>query len=138
MQDLNQVVLIGRLVRDAELKYTATAKAAVMFSLAVNESKKNGDKWDNRANYFDISFWNGAIAESLHPYLKKGKQVAITGKLEQERWEKDGYSRSKVTVIASTIQLLGSNSDNAEGQGSKNNSRSAPPSAGDYVDDIPF
>ena len=140
MNDTNHVVLIGRLTRDAELKYTATGKPVSKFSIVVNDSKKSGDNWENRANFFDISLW-GPIGESLSQYLKKGKQIAITGKLEQERWEQDGYNRSKVTVIANTVQLLGGTSDNAEGRGTNNNSKGAPPPAGhvdDFEDDIPF
>jgi single-strand DNA-binding protein len=144
VNDTNHVVLVGRLVRDAEIKYTANAKPVSKFTIASNESRKTGDGWERRANYFEVSLW-GQLGESLNPYLRKGKQVAISGKLEQERWDQDGYNRSKITVIASTVQLLGGTADNAEGQGPNNNSKGAAPPANEappaddgFLDDIPF
>jgi len=134
MNDTNHVVLIGRLVRDAELKYTAAGKALSKFTLAVNEQRKVGDKWENDAGFFEVNLW-GQLGESLDKYLKKGKQVAITGKLKQERWQQDGYSRSKVIVTAVTIQLFAGASGNDAGAGENNN---PPPSDDNYTDDIPF
>ena len=56
MADLNHVVLIGRLTRDAELKYTSNGQAVCKFSIAVNRRKKNGDQWEDEASFFDIVF----------------------------------------------------------------------------------
>jgi single-strand DNA-binding protein len=138
MSDVNQVVLIGRLVRDAELKYTTSGKAVTKFSIAVNEKRKAGDQWKDSAGFFEIVLW-GQIAESLQPYLSKGKQIAVIGKLTQERWEKDGENRSKVTVTASTVQLLGGSSPGAN-SGSENKQETYTSSAADegFADEIPF
>ena len=106
MADVNQVFLIGRLVRDADLRYTTSGKAVSKFAIAVNEKRKIGDKWEDKADFFEVVVW-GQLGESLNQYLTKGKQIAIIGKLTQERWEQDGQNRSKVTVTAYTIQLLG-------------------------------
>ena len=109
MTDTNVVVLVGRLTRDAELKTTSGGFAVDRFSIAVNRRKKNGDQWEDEANFFDVDFW-GRQAESLHKYLLKGKQVAINGELKQNRWQQqDGQNRSKVYVNAYDIQLLGGN-----------------------------
>ena len=105
MQGINRVTLIGNLVKDSELKYTASGSAVCKFTVAVNRRKKNGDQWEDSANFFDITVWNKQ-AEMLGKYLLKGKLVGIDGELRQERWEKDGYSHSKVTVEANYIQLL--------------------------------
>lgn len=111
MNDLNRVILIGRLVRDAELKYTNTGTPIINFSIAINEQYNfNGNKKEY-VNYFDIVLW-GKIAESLNQYLSKGKQIAISGKLRQERWTQDGKNRTKVKIIADTIQLLGFSKQN--------------------------
>lgn len=135
MTDVNHVVLIGRLTRDAELKYTASGKAVSKFSIAVNKQRKVNDKWENSANFFEVNLW-GQLGESLDRYLKKGKQVAITGELNQERWEdNNGYSKSKVTVTASTVQLLGGVSGSESRAGENNPS---PPNDDGYTDDIPF
>jgi single-strand DNA-binding protein len=115
--DINKVFIIGRLVRDAELKYTATGQPVSKFSLAVNEKKKSGDEWVGDVNYFDITLW-GKQAESLDQYLTKGKQIAIDGKLKQERWtdRESGQGRSKISVTAFNIQLLGSGKDSTGSQ----------------------
>jgi single-strand DNA-binding protein len=106
MADLNHVVLIGRLTRDAELKYTASGQAVCKFSIAVNRRRKNGDQWEDEANFFDIVLW-GRQGESLNQYLVKGKMIGIEGELRQDRWQQDGQNRSKVEIVANNIQLLG-------------------------------
>ena len=116
MADLNHVVLIGRLTRDAELKYTAGGQAVCKFSIAVNRRKKIGDQWEDEANFFDIVVW-GRQGESLHPYLVKGKMVGVDGELRQDRWQQEGQNRSKVEVIANYLQLLGG------GQNARNEDR---------------
>jgi len=104
--DINKVILVGRLTRDAELKFTPSGQAVAKFSIAVNRRKKNGDQWEDEANFFDIVLW-GKQAESIHPNLVKSKMVAIDGELRQDRWQQEGQSRSKVEVIANYVQLLG-------------------------------
>lgn len=111
--DMNMVALIGRLTRDAEMKYTQGGMAIANFSLAVNRRKKNGDNWEDEANFFDCTLF-GKSAESIEGWLKKGKQVAITGELKQDRWEQDGQSRSKVGIVANSVQLLASPGDNKQ------------------------
>ena len=117
MTDLNHVVLIGRLTRDADLKYTSGGYAISNISRAVNRSKKDGDQWVDEGSFFDINLF-GKSAENLKQYLVKGKQVAIDGELRQDRWEQDGQPRSRVVVVANNIQLVGGNSNG----GSSNNS----------------
>jgi single-strand DNA-binding protein len=106
MIDLNLVVLIGRLTRDAELKYTTGGTAVCKFSVAVNRRRKVNDQWEDEANFFDVTLF-GKQGETLNQYLLKGKQVGISGELRQERWEKDGQTRSRVEIVANNIQLLG-------------------------------
>ncbi|MDR0377059.1 MAG: single-stranded DNA-binding protein [Spirochaetaceae bacterium] len=107
MADINHVVLVGRLTRDAELKYTAGGQAVCKFAVAINRRRKSGDQWVDEANFFDIVLW-GRQGESLNQYLVKGKQIGIDGELRQDRWEQDGQNRSKVEIVANNIQLLGS------------------------------
>lgn len=108
MADVNQVVLIGRLTRDAEIKYTSGGFAISNFSIAVNRRRKDGDQWVEEANFFDINLF-GKVAESLSKYLVKGKQVCVQGELRQDRWEQDGQARSKVVIVANNLMLLGGN-----------------------------
>ncbi len=154
MADVNHVILIGRLTRDAELKYTAGGQAVCKFSLAVNRRRKNGDQWVEEANFFDVVLW-GRSGEAINQYLLKGKQVAVEGELRQDRWEQDGQNRSKVEIQANNVQLLGGGSG---GQGGANAQpgayaprdraagpapKSVAPSSGEsgddgFTDDIPF
>ena len=106
MADINHVVLVGRLTRDAELRYTQGGTPRVRFSMAVHRRKKVGDEWVDEVSVFDVVLW-GKMGESINQYLVKGKQVAVTGELRQNRWEQDGQPRSKVEIIASNLQLLG-------------------------------
>ena len=117
MKDVNVVVLVGRLTRDAELKYTTSGMAICHFSVAVNRNRKQGDQWIEEAGFFDVDFF-GKGGEAVNQYLVKGKQVAIEGELRQDKWEQDGQSRSKVIINASNVQLLGS----AGGQGGQGGS----------------
>jgi len=146
MADLNHAVLIGRLTRDAELKYTSSGQAVCKFSIAVNRRKKNGDQWEDEANFFDIVIW-GRQGESLHQYLLKGKMVGVDGELRQDRWQQDGQNRSKVEIIANYLQLLGGgpssgerqNLQNAPGGESSSEGHSFNSSKDDgFTDDIPF
>ncbi|PIE97718.1 MAG: single-stranded DNA-binding protein [Treponema sp.] len=108
MADVNHVVLIGRLTRDAELRYTSSGMPVCNFSIAVNRRKKVGENWEEEASFFDIVLW-GRQGEALNQYLVKGKQVGIDGELRQNRWEQDGVQRSRVEIVASNLQLLGGN-----------------------------
>ncbi len=152
--DINQVVLVGRVTRDAELRYTAAGTALCNFSVAINRRVKKGDQWTDEASFFDLSLWDKQ-AENLNKYLVKGTQVAVQGELRQDRWEKDGQKFSKVQVFVSNLQLLGSaRGGSGETRGGDNGPVSAPrsfdkpraastPAADDfdpqaYEDDIPF
>lgn len=132
-QDLNTLAIVGRLTKDAELRYTASGQALAQFAIAVNRSVKNGDKWEDVASFFDLTLW-GKQAEGLNKYLTKGTQVAVTGSLEQQRWEKDGQKQSKVAIHVESIQLIGGKRDGVA------SSQEAPMSEGGYSDteDIPF
>jgi single-strand DNA-binding protein len=111
-------------------------KAINKFSIAVNEKRKSGDEWKDQAGFFEINLW-GQLGETLNQFLIKGKQVAVTGKLTQERWEQNGENRQKVVVTAATVQLLGGSSGNGGGFGQDPANR--PPAADDgFGDDIPF
>lgn len=143
--DINVVMLVGRLTRDAELKYTNSGTAVCKFSIAVNRRKRSGDQWTDEASFFDIVLW-GKQGEAIHQYLGKGKQIAVHGELRQNRWEQEGQKRSKVEVIASNVQLLGgsggaSSSGATRGTGSapfENFSKQAPSGPENFEDDIPF
>jgi len=106
MRDINTCIFIGRLTRDAELKYTSGGAAIVSFALAVNGSEKQGEKWVDRASFFDFAYF-GKAAEAVHPYLTKGQQVSVVSSAIQDRWEKDGEKHQRVKFNVQNLQLLG-------------------------------
>jgi single-strand DNA-binding protein len=129
MEDTNQVILIGRLTRDAELKYANNGTAIVNFSIANNQSRKEGDNWTDEPHFFDMSYF-GKAAEAVHKYLTKGKQVAVTGKLKQNRWEAEGQKHSKVSVTVQHMQLLGG--------GARSEDEPGPAEGNSRAEDCPF
>ena len=131
MTDINNATLVGRLTKDADIRYTTGGTAVLNFSVAVNESRKNGEQWVEEVSFFDVTLF-GRMGESIHKYMVKGKQVAVSGRLQQQRWQKDGQNYSKVAVVANYVQLFGVAQDN---------SRSAPSGAVPleaFASDIPF
>jgi single-strand DNA-binding protein len=138
MADFNHVILIGRLTRDCELKYTSGGMAIANLSLAVNRRIKKGEQWTEEVSFFESVLF-GKTAEGLKPYLLKGKQIAVEGELKQERWQQDGQNRSKIVISASNVQLLGGNDKPAQ-QGGQSSGYQAQENytADNFVSEIPF
>ena len=104
--DVNVVVLVGRLTRDCNLRYTGNGSAFVSFTIAVNRSKRSADgKWDDEASFIDCVYF-GNNSQSISQYLQKGRQVAVQGELRQNRWESDGQQRSRVEIFVNSLVLL--------------------------------
>jgi single-strand DNA-binding protein len=161
MSDLAVAVIVGRLTRDAELKYTNSGQAVCHFSVATGSRRKKGDQWVEESSFWDVDLW-GKQGESINQYLTKGKLVAVEGSMRQDKWEQDGQTRSKTLISANTVQLLGSSGGQSGGsgqggssyerpqsgsQGAKEAPRSGSSPAGpsgpgsgsdDFTDDIPF
>lgn len=104
--DINHVIEIGRLTRDAEVNYTPGGMAIAAFSIAVSRRVKKGNEWVDEASYFDVKVF-GNQAKNLGQFLTKGKQVGIDGYLHQDRWEKDGQKFNRVLIHANNVELLG-------------------------------
>ena len=134
-QDIVSVFAIGRLTRDAELKFTAGGLAISKFSIACNSRAKKGDQWIDEASFFEVSVF-GKSAETLNQYLTKGKQIAVQGRMKQERWEKDGQNHSKIVINADNIQLLGGGTEQAAPAPSRQEAPQNQP--GYFPDDIQF
>lgn len=157
MADINRVNLVGRLTRDAQMKYTGGGMAICEFSLAINNRRKQGDDWVDEANFFDITVF-GRQGEAIQRYLTKGKQVGIDGRLKQDRWQdkESGQNRSKISIIADNVMLLGGGEGGGSSSGSapggyggpsapSGGGQSGAPSGGsdqfggdDFPDNIPF
>ena len=120
MATINRVILTGNLTADPELSTLPSGTSVCRLRLAVNRRYKDQStgEWSEKPNFFDIKVW-GAQGENCAQYLSKGRPVAVDGRLEWSEWEsQDGGKRSKVEVVADTVQFLGSRSDNEGGGGS--------------------
>ena len=118
MAEYNKVVLLGRLTRDPEIRYTGAGMAVCEFSLATHHHYKVNEEIKEDICYVDIVVF-GKSGESSKEYLKKGARVLIDGRLVQRRWETaEGKKRSKHEVVANSIQFIDAGSGFEPGKGS--------------------
>jgi len=107
---MNTVVLVGRVGRDAEIRYFESGKVKANFSIAVN-------RWDPKtksevADWFNVDVWD-KLAEFAGEYVKKGVQVVVDGRIAQNKWtdKATGSERENFLVNANNIRLLSSKRD---------------------------
>ena len=116
MAGVNKVILIGRLGKDPDVRYTPSGQAVANFTMATSENwtGKDGQKQE-RTEWHRIVVW-GRLAELCKDYLKKGRQVYIDGKLQTRSWDdKEGKKMYTTEVVANIVQFLGSNQDKTTG-----------------------
>ena len=139
MGSVNKVILVGNLGRDAEVKVTASGQSVASFSIATTETwTKDGEKKE-KTEWHRIVLW-GRQADTLQPYLTKGKQIYVEGRLETRQWEKDGQKHYTTEVKADRIVLLGGGGRGGD-RGDRGDVGYADPMAGAAPitdDDIPF
>lgn len=144
--DINRVTIVGRLTRDPELKHLPSGSPVLEMGVAVNGRQQDGSgNWVDKPNFFDVKVF-GNQAEFLSQYLSKGRRVGIDGRLDWRSWEaQDGTKRSKVDIVAQSVQFLDSRGDgDGEGGGYLPAQGSAPAQGdADFTasasdDDIPF
>jgi single-strand DNA-binding protein len=122
---VNKVILVGRLGRDPEVRYTAEGTAVANFSLATDETftDRAGDR-QTRTEWHRIVAWK-RLAEISGEFLSKGKQVYIEGSLRNRKWQdRDGNERAPVEVVATWMVMLGSR-NGEEGPGRSETDRTA-------------
>ena len=110
MYDTNIVILVGRLIKDAELSQTQSGKTMCKFCIASNKGKDN-------ASFFNVVTWE-KLAQTCGQWLKKGKQVIVTGRLEQTKWQdkQTGQNRTAIHITANNVQFGSDNKQNNNGQ----------------------
>ena len=150
---LNKAMLIGRLGKDPEVRYTKSGDAVASFTLATDESYKDrqGNRQD-KTEWHSIVAW-GKLADFTQNYLKKGRQVYVEGRIQTRDWtDKDNVKHYKTEIRADSIRFVGPPPDGARSGGAPDMDRGTrssapsrpeapPPQEGpnDYVeDDIPF
>ena len=140
---INKAILVGRLGKDPEMKYTPSGTAVASFSIATNYSVKDGD-----GNYTDKTDWHNIVvfgrrAEFAGEYLSKGRLVYIEGRIQTRSWEdQNGNKRYITEIVSSDVQLLGSKGDNStketEEPPSETEPKDAPVQDEEESDDLPF
>jgi single-strand DNA-binding protein len=111
---VNKVILVGRLGRDPETRYTGGGQAVANFSVATDETYKdrNGER-QKRTEWHKIVVW-GKQAEIAQQYLKKGSLIFIEGRIQSREWQdKEGQKRTSFEIVASNFRMLGGRGDGA-------------------------
>jgi single-strand DNA-binding protein len=113
--DINRVILVGRLTRDPELRHLPSGTPVLEMGVAVNgRQQDDGGNWVDKPNFFDVKVY-GNQAEMLSQHLTKGRRIGIDGRLDWRSWEaQDGSKRSKVDVVAQSVQFLDSRMEGGE------------------------
>lgn len=102
---LNRIILIGRLTKDPEMRYTPNGKAVTSFTIAVDRAFKNSNG-EKEADFVNIVVW-GTQAEHCATYLSKGKMAAVDGRLQIRTYDgEDGQKRWITEVVAETVRFL--------------------------------
>jgi len=128
-RSFNQVILMGNLTRDPELRTTPNGATVCSFSLALNRSYKNAEgNWTEATDFIDIVAW-GPLGERVAQYLTKGRPALVSGRLQSRSWEQEGQKRSKVEVVATDVTFLSGGSGNAP-ISAANESEEAPADSG--------
>jgi single-strand DNA-binding protein len=148
MSNLNKVMLIGRLTRDPEMRYTPSGQPVTSFSIATNRYG-GGTDGERRefTDYHNIVAWNIGrrnLAEIVAQYTKKGSLVYVEGRLQTRSWEgQDGQKRRTTEVVANDVQFLDTRGSGASAGVAAEEVPPMPDDAGGGVrdvdpDDIPF
>jgi single-strand DNA-binding protein len=127
---MNKVLLIGRLTKDPELRYTQSGTAVASFTLAVNRRFSN-QSGEREADFINCAAWQKS-AEFVANYFRKGQQMALEGRLQVRSYDgNDGQRRWVTEVVAEQIEFVGSKNENGSGrQDYQNNNASAGSSLG--------
>ncbi len=134
MSTFNKVILLGNLTRDPEVRYTPKGTAVTEIGMALNRvyTAENGEKREE-VTFVDVTLW-GRTAEVAGEYLKKGRPVFIEGRLQLDTWDDkaSGQKRSKLKVVADSMQLIGGRAGSGGGGGGAESEEasSAPRSGG--------
>ena len=112
---VNKAILVGRLGRDPETRYTSGGQAVCNFTLATDSSYKDrsGER-QKKTEWHRIVLW-GKLAEIAQQYLKKGQLVYIEGRLQTREWEdkRDGQKRTTTEIVGNEMRMLGSRAEGA-------------------------
>ena len=137
MAGVNKAILVGRLGKDPEIKYTPSGTAIANFTMATSENykDKDGQKQERTEWHRIVAF--GKLAEICGEYLAKGKQVYVEGRIQTRSWDdKDGNKKYMTEIVANTMQMLGKADESASGASAADSS--VVPESPQVDEDVPF
>ena len=152
MAGINKAIIIGRVGRDPEIRYTQSGKAVCSFSVATSEQWKGQDGGQReKTEWHNVTAWD-RLAEICGKYVVKGMLVYIDGKLQTQKYDKDGQTHYKTEIIAQNMQMLSKKEGGDDGQSSQSDYQNPPdlppvaqrqgdfpgPGSDDDSDGIPF
>ena len=112
---LNHIVLMGRLTRDPELRYTGSNVPVASFRLAVDRDFGNRETGEKQADFIDVVAWR-QTGEFVSKYFTKGRMAVVSGRLQMRDWtDRDGNKRTSYEVVADNVYFGDSNRDNRDG-----------------------
>ena len=132
MGSVNKVILVGNLGRDAELRYTPGGAAVAHLRIATTETwtDRNSGQRQEHTEWHSIDLW-GKQAETIHEYLRKGRQIYVEGSLRTRQWDdRDGNKRYSTDVRASRVVLLGGRGEGGGARDDQEYPRAAPRAQG--------
>ena len=150
--NINRVIITGNLTRDPEIRPAGSTNVCALRIACNGRRRTEAGEWVDVPNYFDVSVF-GAQGDNCMKFLRKGRPVAIDGRLRWREWTtQEGQKRQAVDIIADTVQFLGGRDDAGNGNGFSSSARAtesdvpietsdfepAPVAAGAAEDDIPF
>ena len=118
--DINRVTIVGRLTRDPELRQLPSGTSVLQLGVAVNgRQKDDAGNWIDKPNFFDVKVF-GNQADTLNTHLSKGRRIGVDGRLDWSSWEaQDGSKRSKVEIVAQSVQFLDSRGEGGDSGGER-------------------
>ena len=142
MASINKVMIMGRITREIELRYTPKGTAVADIGLAVNRRRKDeSGQMIDETTFVDVTLW-GRTAEVVHQYSGKGQPIFVEGRLETDTWEdkETGQKRYKLKVVGGNVQLMGSKAENEASKKTNGSpeSQEKPIVSNLGDDDIPF
>lgn len=102
---MNSVILTGYIGREPEVNMLPSGTRVATFSIAVNDVYRKGEAKNEKTHWFTVKCF-GKLADRAASYLSKGNKVGIVGKLNYEEWEAEGGKRSKISIIANTLEFM--------------------------------
>lgn len=134
MSSVNKVILVGRVGKDPETRYTPDGKAIANLSLATSEKRKGEESTEwHRLVFFD------KLAEFVTSYVKKGSLIYVEGKIQTRKWQdKEGQDRYSTEIVANSMQMLGGKSEEQTEQRKPAKQQAPAQNIADMDDDIPW